>query len=262
MFVTADDGCRLHVVAGQSDGVPLILLNSLGTDVSLWDGQLRALARPGAAWRYDTRGHGQSDAPAGEYSLERLGRDLLAVADYIGAPAVDLCGISIGGLTTLQVALCAPHRVRRLIVANTAARIGDVRSWDDRMRAVCAGGLAPLAEAAMARWFTPAFRRAHPATVARFHAVFERTNPAGYAGCCAALRDGDLSASVRHVACPTLVIVGAHDEATPPEQGRWLAAEVPNARYVELDASHLSNVECAAAFNDAVDRFLHEEHHG
>ena len=130
------------------------------------------------------------------------------------------------------------------------------------MRVVCAAGLAPIADAAMARWFTPDFRRRDAETVARFRATFERTRVEGYVGCCAALRDGDLAASTHGVACPTLVIAGRADEATTPEQGRWLASQVQHPQYAELDAAHLSNVERAEQFTDVVCRFLGEDQYG
>ncbi len=262
MFVSADDGCRLKVVSQSHGHVPVVLSNSLGVDLALWDAQVDALGRHAAVWRYDTRGHGESDAPAGEYSLDRLGRDLLAVIDETGADRVDLCGLSLGGLTALWVAIEAPHRVRRLVLANTAARIGDAALWTDRIRAVNADGMQAVAEAALHRWLTAAFRQQHAASAARFRAMIQRMNVHGYAACCAALRDADLRQAAGQVSCPTLVVTGRHDVATPPQAGRWLADQIRGARYVALDSAHLSNVECAAEFDAAVCAFLREELHG
>jgi 3-oxoadipate enol-lactonase len=201
--------------------------------------------------------------PAGDYSIERLGRDLLAVIDATGVPRVDLCGVSIGGLTALWVALHAPDRVRRIILANTAARIGDLEMWSARIKSVRTDGMATLADATMVRWFTPRFRASRPEVVARFHSTIERTAVDGYAGCCAALRDADLRSLTAQVACPTMVVTGRHDPATPPEQGEWLARQIRGAELVEFDAAHLSNVEQSDAFNAAVLRFTSgEEHHG
>lgn len=258
MVVTTDDGVRLNVIERAGRETPLVLSNSLATDVSLWDPQADAFAGR-ALWRYDTRGHGRSDALPGDYSIERLGNDLLAVIEATGAPQVDLCGVSIGGMTALWVAIHAPGRVRRLVLANTAARIGDVTMWNERIAAARAHGLGPLADASMLRWFTEAFRRREPGVIARHRAVFERTSVDGYVGCCAALRDADLRASAPRVACPTLIVAGLHDPATPAELGHWLAATIPGAQIAELDAAHLSNVECAAEFTDAVERFLTHE---
>lgn len=268
MFVTTDDAQRLHAIAGAPGHVPLVLSNSLGTNVALWEAQA-ALNRDHSVWRYDTRGHGESDAPAGEYSLERLGQDLINLIDATGAERVDLCGVSIGGLTALWTAVHAPNRVRRLILANTAARIGDLELWSQRIRTARADGMRPLAAAAMLRWFTDDFHARRPDVVGRFRETLERTNVDGYAGCCAALRDANLRSLAGQVACPTLIVTGRQDRATPPDEGRWLGERIRGAAVVELDGAHLSNVECAEEFNAAVRSFMAahdhavaEEHHG
>ena len=256
MFVATDDGVRLHVIAGTHDGVPLVLSNSLGTDTGLWSAQADALAQTHSVWRYDTRGHGQSDAPAADYSLDRLGKDLLAVIDASGAERADICGISIGGMTALWAAVHAPHRVRRVVLANTAARIGNDALWVERIRGARTDGMGVLAGASMARWFTEGFRTQHPDVVARLRKTFEATSVDGYAGCCAALRDADLRPVAGKVACPALIVTGRHDPATPPADGRWLGDQIRGARLVDLDAAHLSNVERAREFNDALRDFI------
>ena len=255
MFLTTDDGCHLNVIPGRAHAVPMILSNSLGTDRSLWDSQVVPFSRQHSVWRYDTRGHGDSDAPTGEYSIDRLGNDLLAVIAATAAPRVDLCGVSIGGMTALWVAIHAPDRVRRVVLANTAAQIGDLTMWSARITTARTEGLAGLADATMGRWFTPEFRAASPEVVARFRSTLARSSADGYAGCCAALRDADLRGLAPQVACPTLVVTGRRDPATPPEQGKSLAEQIPGARLVELDAAHLSNVERTAEFNTAVLQF-------
>ena len=255
VFITTDDGVRLHVIESRAQKVPIIFSNSLGTDVGLWDTQLEDFADR-SVWRYDTRGHGQSEAPAVEYTIERLGKDLLAIIDATGAPQADICGVSIGGVTALWAAVHAPERVRRIVLSNTAAKIGDVTMWNDRIAAARAHGLAPLADASMLRWFTEPFRRREPEVIARFRSTFERTSVDGYVGCCAALRDADLRAAAAQVRCPALVVAGRHDPATPPELGRWLAATIGSAQIVEFDSAHLSNVECAHEFTSAVKGFL------
>lgn len=255
MFLTANDGCRLNVVPGGSAQVPVVFSNSLGTDHTLWDSQLPALDRD-ATWRYDTRGHGQSDIAPGEYSIGRLGQDLLNVIDATGAPQADICGLSIGGITALWVAIHHPARIRRLILANTAARIGDPELWETRIRTVRAGGLSAIAEATMQRWFTEVYRSKHAGIVDRIRATFEQTSIDGYIACCAVLRDADLRGQAAQVKCPTLVITGAHDPATPPEAGVWLGSQIPGAQVVTLDAAHLSNVEQPQEFNAAIRAFL------
>jgi len=146
--------------------------------------------------------------------------------------------------------------VRRLILANTAARIGDAGLWSERIRAARADGMRPLAAAAMLRWFTDDFRARHPGVVVRFRETLEQTNVDGYVGCCAALRDANLRSVAGQVACPTLIVTGRQDGATPPDEGRWLGERIGGAAVVELDAAHLSNVECAEEFNAAVRSFM------
>jgi 3-oxoadipate enol-lactonase len=255
VFIATDDGCRLKVFPQSPGPVPLVLSNSLGTDHSLWDFQVEALNRRHAVWRYDTRGHGDSDKPQGDYSIDRLGKDLVAVIDATGAGQVDLCGVSIGGLTALWVALQRPERIRSLVLANTAAQIGDVNMWNTRIATVRTEGLGAVADATMDRWFTREYRAARPEVVARFHATIAGSDRNGYAGCCAALRDADLRPAVPRVACRTLVVTGRRDPATPPAQGRWLAEQIAGAQLVELDAAHLSNVERSHEFNAAVLKF-------
>lgn len=257
MHVTTDDGCRLFVIAnGESTGAPIILLNSLGTDLHLWDAQADEFARHLRVLRYDTRGHGRSDVPAGDYTIERLGRDVLALMDHSAIARAHLCGLSIGGLTALWIATHAPERVDRLVLANTAARIGHVPMWEERIGTVRRGGVAALADATMTRWFTEAFRTREAQTVDRIRRTFVAVNGDGYIGCCAALRDADLRRDAPRTRAETLVITGTHDPATPPAVGRWLSEHIAGARYVELPAAHLSNVECAADFNRAVLAFL------
>jgi 3-oxoadipate enol-lactonase len=254
---TTDDGCRIaYALTGPIDGPPLVLSNSLGTDRGLWAGQVDAFSQRRRVLSYDTRGHGASDAPPGDYSVDRLGRDLISLLDHVGIARADIAGVSIGGITGLWLGVHAPHRVRRLVLANTAARIVTVEFWSDRMRLVAAEGLVALADATMERWFTPGFRAEQPATVARMRATLLATSVPGYLGCCAALRDADLQEVAASVAAPTLVVTGAHDRSTPPAAGLWLADTIPDAHHVEFDAAHLTNVECAGPFADAVQAFL------
>jgi 3-oxoadipate enol-lactonase len=254
---TSDDGCRLdYVLAGPDDAQAVVLSNSLGTDRGLWDEQIDALSRRYHVLRYDTRGHGASDASPGDYTLARLGRDVLSLMDHVGMARAHVGGVSIGGLTALWLGVHAPDRVRRLVLANTAARIGSAGAWADRMRRVEAEGLAGLADATMERWFTAGFRAARPRTVGRIRATLLGTSVAGYLGCCAALRDADLRADASQVRAASLVVTGTHDVATPPADGAFLARTIPGATLLELDAAHLSNIECAPAFTDAIVQFL------
>ena len=254
---TTDDGCRLAFsLAGSETAPALVLCNSLGTDRSLWDAQVQAFAERYRLLTYDTRGHGESDAPEGDYSIDRLGRDVLSLMDHLGMDRAHVCGVSIGGLTTLWLGVHAPDRVVRLVLANTAARVGSLDFWHERMRVARVEGLGVLADATMQRWFSERFRRVEPRVVARMRATLLRVPLAGYLGCCAALRDADLRALASHVQAPSLVVTGTEDVATPPSAGEWLAAAMPGARLLELDAAHLSNVERAPEFTRAVLEFL------
>jgi 3-oxoadipate enol-lactonase len=254
---TTDDGCRLAFsISGPADAPALVLSNSLGTNRSLWDRQVDVLSTRFRVLRYDTRGHGESDAPPGDYTIDRLGQDVLSLMDAAGVPRAHVCGISIGGLTALWLGVHAPDRVDRLVLANTAAKIGSLELWAERIRVVTTEGLDALADATMGRWFTAAFREAEPGTVARFRAALRSTSATGYLGCCAALRDADLRDLAPQVRATCLVVTGAHDPATPPADGAWLARTIPDATLRQLDAAHISNVERAREFNDAVDQFL------
>ncbi len=254
---TTDDGCRLaYALTGAETATALVLANSLGIDHSLWDRQVDGFAERYRVLRYDTRGHGASDAPAGDYTIDRLGRDVLSLMDGAGIDRAHVCGVSIGGLTALWLGIRAPGRVHRLVLANTAAKVGSLEFWAERMRLARADGLAALADATMQRWFTERFRRAEPEVVERMRATLLRVPVAGYLGCCAALRDADLRDVAARVRAPSLIVSGTFDVATPPAAGDALAASIPGARLREFDAAHLSNVECAPQFTRAVLEFL------
>ncbi len=259
-FHTTDDGCRLAFsVEGRANAPALVLSNSLGTNRSLWDRQIVTLADRYRVLRYDTRGHGESDAPGGDYSIDRLGQDVLSLMDAAGIGGAHVCGISIGGMTALWLGAHAPERVHHLVLANTAARIGSVELWTERMHVAATEGLTPLADGAMARWFTNRFRTAEPDIVARLRETMSRTTVAGYLGCCAALRDADLRGHASRVRAKCLVVTGLHDVSTPHAAGMWLAEAIPMAELLMLDAAHLSNVERAQEFNDAVVQFLSKQ---
>jgi 3-oxoadipate enol-lactonase len=257
MFVKTDDGIRLNVaIDGPENGEPLLFLNSLGCDLSMWDAQAGELAGRFRVIRFDTRGHGASDAPGGDYTLDRLGRDAVAVLDATGVEKAHICGLSLGGVTAQWLAINAPAYVNRLILANTAARVGTVESWQARLDTVKSEGMTAIADAVMGRFFCDAFRAAHPAIVETFHHILLRTAPQGYAGCCATLRDADLSRELARITVPTLVIGGRLDASTPLAQAEALANSIKGARLIVLDTAHLSNIEQPAAFTAAVIKHL------
>ena len=251
------DGCRLTwTVQGSANAPALLLLNALGTNIDLWRPQIDRFAAAFRVIRFDTRGHGASDAPPGPYTLDRLGHDALAVLDAAEAPRAHVCGVSLGGQTALWLAVHAPRRVDGIVAANTAARLGTTELWDQRIRDATTLGPHALVEPALARWFTSRFRQTAPETVDRFRSMLAGCSAPGYAGCCAALRDADLRADLHRIQAPTLVIVGADDHATPPAAGHAIQEHVAGAELLALDAAHLANVERADAFTAAVREFL------
>jgi 3-oxoadipate enol-lactonase len=246
-------------VSGPADAPPLLLINSIGaTKETLWSRQLPAFSQRFRVITYDSRGHGQSAVPPGDYTIDDLGRDAVAVLDAVGVPAAHVCGISMGGITAMWLGIHAASRVRSLVAANTAARIGSLQSWGDRIALVKAEGLAGVAEQAMPRWFTQDFRDRDPGTIEQFKAMVRSIPPAGYLGCCAALRDADLRDAVSAIAAPTLAITGALDVLTPPEALAFVHAQVTGSRLIALDCAHISNVEKSDEFNAAVMSFIAE----
>jgi 3-oxoadipate enol-lactonase/4-carboxymuconolactone decarboxylase len=261
--LTRDDVTLHYRIDGADDAPPLLISNSLGTDLAMWAPQIALFAADFRVIRYDTRGHGTSSVPAGPYTLDQLGGDALALLDHLGIAGAHVCGLSMGGLTALWLAIHAPARVDRLVLANTGAKIGTVEFWNTRIEAIrrqmpagTTGLPAAIVDGVVDRWFTARFQSLVPQQVEPIRAMLFATNAEGYIANCAAIRDADLREAVAHIGAPTLVITGTHDPSTPPQLGRDIAAAVSGAAYVELDAAHLSNIEQAGAFNAAVLRFL------
>lgn len=251
------DGTLLFArMGGPAEGPPVVLLHSIGCDGVMWDAQVEALRATRRVVCPDARGHGRSGAPSGDYGLEQLGRDLIALLDALDIARADICGLSLGGLTAQWLAVHAPDRVRRLVLANTAPRIGTAEAWQARADLVRAEGLAAIAELALGRFFSDDFRGRQPAAADAARRTLLATSPEGYAGCCAALRDADLTADLRRITAPALVIAGARDVSTPPAGVRAMAEALQHADYEELDAAHLSNLERPAEFAAALMRHL------
>jgi 3-oxoadipate enol-lactonase len=256
-FIKTDDGVQLHVqTEGPADAPALILSCSLGTDLRMWDDQAPALAKHFRLVRYDRRGHGQSGVPKGPYSMERFGRDVLAIADSLGIERFHWCGLSMGGMVGQWLGAHAPQRVGKLVLSNTNFHYADKAPWDDRIRLVREKGLAAIAPMQMERWFTQGFRDSQPDAVKRITESFVATKAEGFIACCEAIRDMDFRDSTPRISAPTLVIVGAHDPATPPSQGEAIHRMIEGSALVRLDAAHLSNVEQPASYLDALLRFL------
>jgi 3-oxoadipate enol-lactonase/4-carboxymuconolactone decarboxylase len=247
-----------------SDSKPdLLLLNSIGTDMGSWDRALPLLVPHFRVIRMDARGHGASDAPAGDYTLELLAEDAFAVLDAAcGSRSAIVCGVSLGGMTGLRMALMAPPRLRALIAACTSPRM-DQAAWATRIATVRDGGTQAIAEAALGRFFTPGFSAAHPELTAGFRAALVAMQDDGYAGCAAAIRDMDLRPELSAISVPTLVIGAAQDVSTPFEtHGQLIARAVPAARSALLDGPHLAQAERPAAFVAALLGFLRQLERG
>ncbi|GIV96888.1 MAG: 3-oxoadipate enol-lactonase [Herpetosiphonaceae bacterium] len=249
-FVTVNGLQLAYRIDGADVAAPLVLLNALGTDLRMWDEQVAALSAGFRVIRYDMRGHGRSGIPHEPASLEQLGHDLLALLDHLGIERAHVCGISLGGIVALWLAIHHPERVERAVFANTAARIGSEALWEGRIAAVREGGMRAVRGAVIARLFSDHFRARHPERVCLFGDMLSATDPAGYTAACAALRDGDLRASVGHISAPSLILAGALDQATPPAQSEELHAAIAGSELVVLaEAAHLSNVEQPEIFN-------------
>jgi len=256
-YVVVDDGHRIALrIDGAIDRPPLLLSNSLGTTFHMWDAQMATLTETFRVIRYDSRGHGQSDAPAGDYSIARLAADALAVLDSLHIEKAAFVGLSKGGMVGQWLGAHAPERLTRLVLANTAAWMGPAQAWQARIEAVLKDGMGAVTEAVLERWFTPGFRETAPEAVAPVRNMLLATAPQGYAGCCAAIRDMDQRPSLGAINVPTLVIGGLQDPATPPAKAEEIAAGVADARLVMLEAAHLSNIEQSEAFTAALIDFL------
>jgi 3-oxoadipate enol-lactonase len=251
------DGTTLRVRCDGEPGRPTVVLsNSLGTDLSMWDAQAAVLATRFHVVRYDTRGHGGSGAPAGPYTIELLGRDVLALLDHLDIERAHLVGLSMGGVIGQWLGAHAPGRLHKLVLANTAARIGTQEAWRARAAAVRAEGVNEIAAAAPGRWFTPEFTARQPVIVGLMQKTLRSLAPEGYAACCEALALADLGADIGRIEAPTLVIAGIHDPVTTVTDAQALAGAIPGAAVAMLPASHLSNIEVPDRFSELVATFL------
>jgi len=247
----------IHYALEGESGLPVLAFsNSLGANYSMWDTQVPECRKKFRVLRYDTRGHGQSSSTPGPYSIELLAKGVIALLDALDLDRVHFCGLSMGGMIGTWLGVNAPERVAKLVLCNTGARIGALETWNARIEAVRKNGMKSIAPAIIERWFTAAFRRKAPETMASIFKMIEEANPEGYVACCMAVRDFDFREQLGKIRTPALVISGTHDPATPPADGRFLAQQIPGARYVELNAAHLSNIEDQDRFNQELTAFL------
>lgn len=256
--ITTDDGVLLHYEAeGRDDGPPLLFSHALGADLSLWDGQAHEAAGQGfRVIRFDQRGHGQSGSPRADASIERLGKDVLNLLDGLQIQQTAYCGMSMGGMVGVWLAMHHPRRFSRLALCSIAVWTAPRETWDARIKAVSDGGMQAVAESVVERWLTPEFRTSHPEETERIRAMLLANDPLGYTAGCAAVRDIDLRDRLGLIESPVLVVIGSHDAATPPERGQYVVERVPGAQKAVLDAAHLSNIEKPEEFNRIVLPFL------
>lgn len=258
---TTGDGVRIaYRLDGPADRPALLLSNSIGTTLAMWDRQVPVLAERFRVIRYDFRGHGGSDVPPGAYSADRLGRDALELLDHLGVARAHVLGLSLGGFVGQWLGIHAPERVDRLILSNTAAYLPSPPTWDAAIAAVLAApDMDDTAETFLANWFPPAMLAANPPEVDRFRAMLRGTSRQGLAGCWAAVRDADMRRTVALITSRTLVIAGRFDTVTSLALGEDLARAIPGARLEVLDGVHLPNVEFPEAHAELVLGFLEEE---
>jgi len=249
-----------HRLYGPAGAPVLVLSNSLGTTQQLWERQLPALAERFRVLTYDHPGHGTSSLPDEPCTVGRLARDLLALVDELEVERFSLCGVSLGGMVGMTLALEAPERIERLVLACTSAYVGPPDGWSERARIARTEGMTAIVDAVAGRWFTPELERDEPVTVARFRDMLAAIPAEGYARCCDALGAWDARDRIRGIAAPVLVVAGEDDPATPVEHAELLASGIAGSRLVFLEhAAHLANVERAEQFTEAVLEHLGQE---
>jgi 3-oxoadipate enol-lactonase len=237
---------------GPEDASVLVLSNSLGTSLDMWREQAPALRERFRLLRYNHRGHGGSPVPPGPYTIEDLGRDVIALLDRLGVERFSFCGLSLGGMVGMWLASEAPERIDRLVLCCTSARF-DPEAYESRARTVRQHGVTKVAEAVLERWFTPAFRESHPEVAEWAMDMLHDTPPEGYAGCCEAIAAAELPGRLGVIRAPTLVIAGADDPAAPPDRLEFIRDSVPEAHLIVLSpAAHLANVEQPRAATRAI----------
>jgi len=253
MAMIQSDGCPLHVETVGPEGAPAIMLcNSLGTTMAMWDPQVKPFSRDHRLVRYDRRGHGRSGVTKGPYTIEMLGRDAIAIMDALGLDKVNWCGLSMGGMIGQWLGANAPERVEHLVLANTHYCYPDKAFWNARIRTIADKGLAHIADAMMERWFTKDFRAREPGVIGRFIDAFVKTPLDGYIACCEAVRDMDQESLLGRIKAKTLIVAGRHDVAAPIAAAEYMRAHIPGAQLTLLDCAHISNVEQADDFTAEV----------
>lgn len=246
-----------HVVSGRSDGPVVVLSNSLGATHRMWDANLAALEERFRVVRYDTRGHGESPVPDGPYSIDDLADDVIALLDELGVERAHFIGLSLGGMTGMRLAARNPERIDRFVALCTGPHLEPSSAWHDRAATVREHGTQAVAEAVVARWFTPGFLEANPEEKAACEATVAGTPAEGYAGCCEVIATMDLRGDLPAITAPTLAIAGADDPATPPPHLAAIADGVRGGRLLVVpESAHLANAEQPGTITPAITEFL------
>src|SRR4051812_3523493 len=258
MPLLAIDGRHCYYRLEGRDGLPvLVLSHSLGLDHGMWDPQVADLLPHFCVLRYDTRGHGASSSTPGEYTMEVLGRDVLQLLDALRIERVAFCGLSLGGMIGQWLAANAPARLTHLVLANTSSKLTDTKPIETRRKTVLEKGMGGVEELVMGRFFSPEVLALNPPAVASARRTLLSTDPIGYAGCCAAIRDLDHTSLISHIRVPTLVISGDLDVGMPWfDHGQVLTESIQGSRAVRLKAAHISNLERPRSFTAALLEFL------
>ncbi len=256
-MTTGTIGPLHHMVEGPDDAPVLVMSNSLGTTLGMWDSQASVLGRRFRLLRYDHRGHGGSPVPPAPYTIDDLGGDLLALLDNLEIERVSFCGLSIGGMVGMWLASEVPERIERLALCCTSARLGPPGRWADRAETVRNDGLEAIVDAVVGRWFTAEFRVNNPETIQWAERMLKSTPAEGYAGCCEAIRDMDLRSRLGAIRAPTLVVAGADDEAITLEHAELICDLIPVSDLeIVPEAAHLANVEQPEAVTRAILKHL------
>jgi 3-oxoadipate enol-lactonase len=252
--LTANGISLHHRFDGPSQGSVVMLSNSLASTLAMWDGQIAPLTAAGfRVLRYDHRGHGESEAGEGDYTITQLTDDALALLDALRIDRVHFCGLSLGGFIGQELGARHGDRLLSLTLCDTASQVSPATMWEERIAAVRAGGMAAVVDATLDRWFTQPGQARLPGPVGEVRKMILGTSVAGFCGCAAAIRDMDLGESNRAVATPTLIVVGEHDPATPVEAARGIQSRIRGAGLTVIPAAaHMPNIEQADAFNDTL----------
>ena len=253
---TSNDAEINYQTFGDVNHPAVVFSNSLGTKYSMWQPQIDALKDDFFIICYDTRGHGASSASQGPYTINQLGQDVINLLDHLNVKKANFCGISMGGLTGQWLAIHKPEYFNHVIVCNTAAKIGQEQAWNDRAQLVREQGLQPIAATAASRWFTESFIQSQAQIVQSLSNDLAASSAEGYASCCEALAKADLREELKNITVPVLVIAGQQDPVTTVADGQYMVDRIPHSQLFEINASHISNIECPTDFTQALVSFL------